>query len=311
MDPSPSKILVVDDVEDNLEILRDLLSFHGHRVETANGGKAALEMVQQSPPDLILLDILMPHMDGFEVCQHLKADEATDQIPVIFVSSMSDLESKVRGFKVGGVDYVNKPYQHAEILARVNTQITMLRLRKSLEEKNLELERLANTDTLTELYNRRRFFFAAEAAFSNAYRNNIPFSITMLDVDYFKRINDNYGHVFGDQVLSHVARLIQSQTRTNDLVARYGGEEFVILHPTLSKEDTYEIAEEIRSRVETTPYTGHNEEINVTLSAGVVDVQDCRECHRIDDVLKCADQALYQAKNRGRNQVVVFEPMGI
>ena len=221
---SSSSILIVDDVEDNLEILGDLLTFDGYNVLTALSGEEALKKVYESRPDLILLDILMPGMDGFEVCTALKADESTKDIPVVFVSSMTDIDSKVNGFKVGGIDYINKPFQHAEILVRVNTHITMLCLRRHLEEKNAELERLANTDYLTNLYNRRRFFHAAEEEFTNSVTSGKPIAVTLIDLDYFKRVNDTYGHLIGDSVLIHIAQLIRSQCRVSDVAARYGGE---------------------------------------------------------------------------------------
>lgn len=307
MDPLSASILIVDDIEDNIELLGDLLSFNGHIVHSARSGEAALKRVQESRPDLILLDILMPGMDGFEVCNRLKADENTRDIPVIFVSSLTDIDSKVTGFKVGGVDYINKPFQHAEILVRVNTHLTLLRLRKHLEEQNAELERLANTDYLTNLYNRRRFFHAAEEAFKEAIISGHPISITLIDLDYFKRVNDTNGHLVGDRVLIHVAQLIRSHCRVNDVAARYGGEEFVILHPSLGRQDAYLIAERIRKEVENTPFLRKQDEITVTLSAGVVDTVVCKACSRIDDVLAMADLALYRAKDAGRNQVVVFE----
>jgi diguanylate cyclase (GGDEF)-like protein len=307
LDSPSATILIVDDVEDNLEILGDLLSFDGYNVQTALSGEAALKKVQESRPDLILMDILMPGMDGFETCALLKAEESTKDIPVVFVSSMTDIDSKVNGFKVGGVDYINKPFQHAEILVRVNTHITMLRLRKHLEEKNAELERLANTDYLTNLYNRRRFFHAAEEEFSGSLSSGKPISITLIDLDFFKRVNDMHGHLVGDRVLIHVAKLIRSQCRVSDVAARYGGEEFVILHPSISRHDAYLIVERIRKGVEATPFFREGDEIGVTLSAGVVDTLVCKDCMRIDDVLAKADLALYRAKDAGRNQVVVFE----
>jgi diguanylate cyclase (GGDEF)-like protein len=307
MDSHPANILIVDDVEDNLEILGDLLTFDGYIVESARSGEAALKQVQVSRPDLILLDILMPGMDGYEVCTRLKADENTKDIPVVFVSSMTDIDSKLQGFKVGGVEYINKPYQHAEILVRVNTHITMLRLRRDLEERNAELERLANTDYLTNLYNRRRFFHAAEEEFKEVLRGGKTFSITLIDLDYFKRVNDTHGHLIGDRVLVHVAQLIRMYCRVSDTAARYGGEEFIVLHPSIDRKIAIQIAEKIRKEVEASPFFYENDEIGVTLSAGVVDTQSCRDCPRIDDVLALADKALYRAKGAGRNQVVVFE----
>ena len=307
MNPLPAHILIVDDIEDNLEILGDVLTFHGYHVHTARSGDLVLKEAKELHPDLILLDVLMPEMDGFEVCTRLKADENTRDIPVIFVSAMTETESKVKGFKVGGVDYINKPFQHAEILARVDTHITLQRLRQSLENQNKELERLANTDYLTDLFNRRCFFQAAEQKFAGANLCGAPLSITLIDLDHFKRVNDTHGHLVGDRVLVHVAQLIRGHCRKYDLAARYGGEEFVILHPAIDCQTAYQIAERIRQEVELSPFMHAEEKIGVTLSAGVVDTKCCTNCPRIDDVLAMADIALYQAKDAGRNQVVIFE----
>jgi len=307
LESTPANILVVDDVEDNRIILGDLLTFDGHKVQTAEDGESALKLVHESHPDLILLDILMPGMSGYEVCEYLKADDETKDIPVIFVSSMADIESKVQGFKIGGVDYINKPFQHAEILVRVNTHVTLQKLRKDLEERNAELERLAATDYLTNLYNRRRFFHAAQNIFSDATQTGHPLSITLLDLDYFKHVNDTHGHLVGDQVLIHVAHLIRDYCRENDMAARYGGEEFAILHPSIDGGGAFEVVDGIRKRVEETPYVCEANEIDMTLSAGIVDTKTCPNCPRIDDVLGLADKALYQAKDGGRNRVVVFE----
>ena len=307
MDASSANILIVDDVEDNLEILGDLLTFDGYNVQTARSGESALKLVQESRPDLILLDILMPGMDGFEVCERLKADSKTSDIPVVFVSSMTDIESKIKGFKSGGVDYINKPFQHAEILVRVNTHITMLRLRKDLEIRNAELERLASTDYLTNLYNRRRFFLTTEKIFTEAVRTGYPISITLIDLDHFKQVNDTHGHLIGDQVLIQIAHLIRDGCRENDMAARYGGEEFVILHPNIGRLAAFQIIEKIRERVEATPYISNADEIGMTLSAGIVDIEICKDCPRVDDMLALADKALYRAKDGGRNQVVVLE----
>lgn len=307
MNSCPANILIVDDIEDNLEILGDLLMFDGYKVEKVMSGEAALEQVQVSRPDLILMDILMPGMNGYAVCTQLKADESTKDIPVVFVSSMGDVESKVQGFKVGAVDYINKPFHHAEILVRVNTHITILRLRQNLEEQNARLEKLANTDYLTNPYNRRRFFHAAEEEFTKAINGGTPFSITLIDLDYFKQINDTFGHLVGDQVLIHVAKLIRTHCRVSDVAARYGGEEFIILHPSINSRIAFQVAERVRKVVEAGLYVYENNEIGVTLSAGVVDTLVDQNISRIDDVLGLADKALYRAKDAGRNQVVLFD----
>ena len=307
MEAVSTNILIVDDAEDNLEILGDLLAFNGHGVQKAHNGEEALKQVRESHPDLILLDVLMPEMNGFDVCKRLKDDENTRDIPVVFVSSMTDLESKVNGFKVGGVDYINKPFQHAEVLVRVNTHITLQRLRKDLENQNAELVRLANTDYLTDLYNRRRFFQMAESEFSASIQNGNPISFTLIDVDYFKLVNDTYGHLIGDQVLIHIARLIRDYCRKNDMAARYGGEEFAILHPDAEKQVAFNVVEEIRQRVASSPFVFESNEVGVTLSAGIVDTQAQQNYVRVDDYLSMADKALYRAKDGGRNQVVIFE----
>lgn len=306
MNTIQAHILVVDDVADNLEILQDLLSFHGHQVQVASNGEEALKFAREFHPDLILLDIIMPGMNGYEVCTRLKSDESTQNIPVIFVSSMADVQSVIKGFQVGGVDYINKPFQHAEILARVNTQITTLRLRQRLEEKNVELEHLASTDSLTGLNNRRCFFNIAETEFEVAVRKGTPVSITLFDVDYYKRVNDTHGHVVGDHVLAYLAQLITSQARENDLTARYGGDEFVVLHPSLDRQGAFQVAERIRKKVEENPFVSDTQEIHTTISAGIVDSQVCKDGACFDDVLAKADQALYLAKSLGRNRVIVF-----
>lgn len=306
-DTPQANILIVDDLDDNLEILGSLLSFDGYEVQTARNGDEALERVQISRPDLILMDVLMPGMSGFELCERLKSRESTKDIPVIFVSSMSDIDSKINGFKVGGVDYINKPYQHAEIVVRVNTHLTMLRLRQHLEKQNAELERLANTDYLTNLYNRRSFFHIAEVEYKDAIRKGHPISITLIDLDYFKQVNDTYGHLVGDRVLVHIAKLIRMHCRIRDVAARYGGEEFIILHPCIDKQDAFLIVDRIRKGVAETPFVLDGKKIDVTLSAGVVDTQIYTDDMQIDDVLKLADKALYRAKDAGRNQVVLID----
>ncbi|MEW5939011.1 MAG: diguanylate cyclase [Chloroflexota bacterium] len=305
--PYTANILVVDDVQDNLDILEDLLTYHGYSVATASNGEEALARVHKTPPDLILLDIIMPRMDGYEVCSRLKADNSTRGIPVIFVSSLVDVQNMVRGFQVGGADYIVKPYQQAEVLARINTHLTALRLQKQLEEQNSKLESMANTDFLTGVNNRRRFFAIAETEFSGAIRDAAPASVTIFDVDNYKTVNDTHGHMVGDQVLSDLARLIFEQARDTDVTARYGGDEFVILHPLLDKQGAYQIAEMIRKKVEVTAFSYRGRGIRITVSAGVEDTSNCREGSRFDDVLAKADKALYLAKRSGRNRVIVFE----
>jgi diguanylate cyclase (GGDEF)-like protein len=302
-----ASILIVDDVQDNLDVLNDLLTYHGYSVATALNGEEALAHVHKTPPDLILLDIIMPRMDGFDVCSRLKMDNATRAIPVIFVSSLADVQNTVKGFQMGGADYITKPYQQAEVLARINMHVNNLKLQKKLEEQNEKLEEMANTDFLTGVNNRRRFFNLAETRFNDALHGRATISVTIFDVDHYKNVNDTYGHLVGDQVLSDLARLIFAQTRDTDVTARYGGDEFVILHPYLDKQGAFQIAETIRKTVENSIFVSQGVDVHITISAGVEDTSNCQDGSRFDDMLSRADRALYLAKRSGRNRVIAFE----
>jgi diguanylate cyclase (GGDEF)-like protein len=313
-------ILVVDDTLDNLRLLNDLLTREGYRVRPVPNGKVALAAAQADPPDLILLDIMMPGMDGFEVCQHLKAGEETAEVPVIFLSALSDLTDKVKAFSTGGVDYIIKPFQAEEVLMRVHTHITIRHLQQSLEEKNAqleleiserkraqeELERIASTDPLTNIYNRRRFFMLAEAEFRKAQRYGRPLSVLVFDVDLFKKVNDTYGHGMGDQALIHIAHLARVTARDADVVARLGGEEFAVLLPETSRTDGRRAAERLRQMIEKTPCQPDGQAVNLTVSIGVADNHYEPAPTHFEQILTWADRALYVAKDSGRNCVRVY-----
>jgi diguanylate cyclase (GGDEF)-like protein len=313
-------ILVVDDTLDNLRLLNDLLTREGYIVRPVPDGRMALTSAQVEPPDLILLDIMMPGMDGYEVCQRLKADERTAETPVIFLSALGDVMDKIKAFGAGGVDYILKPFQLEEVMIRVKTHLTIRRLQKTLEEKNAqleleiaerkfaqeELERLASTDPLTGLYNRRRFFMLAEAEFRKATRYNRPLSVILFDVDLFKRVNDTYGHGIGDQALIHVARMARVSARDADVISRHGGEEFALLLPETNRQDARIAGERLRNLIEKTPVTVDGHEILLTVSVGVADNTSFHP-DRFDQILIWADRALYDAKETGRNKVIVYE----
>jgi len=314
-------ILVVDDTLDNLRLLNDLLTRAGYLVRPVPNGKMALSTAQADLPDLVLLDVMMPGMDGFEVCQQLKADEKTAEVPVIFLSALSDLMDKVKAFSAGGVDYIIKPFQAEEVLMRVHTHITIRHLQQSLEEKNAqleleiserkraqeELERLASTDPLTNMFNRRRFFMLAEAEFRKAIRYNRPLSVLVFDIDFFKKVNDTYGHGMGDQALIHIAHLTRICARDADVAARLGGEEFAVLLPETSRVDGRRAAERLRQMIEKTPLQVNGQEVPLTVSIGVADNYLEPAPDRFDQILTWADRALYIAKDIGRNQVAVYE----
>lgn len=318
--PGKGTILVVDDTHVNLQLLSLLLTRHGFRVLTAADGAAALAAVRQDIPDLVLLDIMMPGMDGYEVCQELKKADATKEIPVIFISALSDVFDKVKAFSLGAVDYIIKPFQTEEILARVTTHLTIRNLQKSLQEQNallereimerkriqVELERIATTDSLTGLYNRRYFFNLGETEFTKSQRYKRPISVILLDADNFKDINDSYSHAAGDQALVHLASQLHQHTRSADIVARYGGEEFIILLPETSAQDAYLVAERIRETVQNSILTYEERNYGYTLSLGIADNQISQQSTKFEFILSLADRALYQAKDKGRNCSVVY-----
>jgi len=230
-------ILVVDDTQLNVILLDRLLKNEGYQVLQAERGKIALDIARQNVIDMVLLDINMPGIDGYEVCRQLKADERLKDIPVIFISALSDTMDKVTALSVGGVDYITKPFQAEEVLARIDTHLKIRNLQQELELKNAVLEAeilrreeaekeltiLAATDPLTKVFNRRHFFEFATRELSRANRTKVSFSIMMADIDHFKKVNDSYGHLIGDQVLIRFTEICQENLRHYDVLARYGG----------------------------------------------------------------------------------------
>jgi diguanylate cyclase (GGDEF)-like protein len=318
--PSKGTILIVDDTSVNLQLLNLLLSRHGYRILTAVDGNIALAAIQQELPDLILLDIMMPGMDGYEVCEQLKRQDSTKDIPIVFISALSDVFDKVKAFSLGAVDYIIKPFQTEEILARVSTHLTIRNLQKSLQEKNallekeiaerkriqVELERIATTDSLTGLYNRRYFFNLGETEYAKAQRYKRPIAVILLDADHFKDINDSFSHAAGDQALVHLAFQLQRHTRAADIVARYGGEEFIILLPETTAQDAYRLAERIRDTVQNSLLEYEGKQYHYTLSMGIADNLQSEPDDRFEHILSMADKALYQAKDRGRNCTMLY-----
>ena len=425
-------VLIVDDTPENLTLLRAILEGRGFRVAVANSGERALKNAGRLSPDLILLDVMMPGMDGYETCRRLKAEQATREIPVIFVTAKTDLADVVEGFACGGVDYIAKPYRTEEVSARVDTHVRMrllqrerqrlldrqraqaeylhavmetiadgiitldaegaiqsvnpavgrlfghapsalagrpvasllddapagevlreafgedapldsrshemlglredgstfpvdvalsridasparyvavvhdITLHKQVQE---ELKRLSGVDALTDVANRRRFDQVMAKELARAQREGASLALALIDVDYFKRYNDRYGHQQGDRCLQQVARALEEAARRPvDLVARYGGEEFVVVLPGLEREGAEAVGERIRSNVESLAieHAGSEASAVVTVSVGVTVVAATPESSA-KAVIEEADRALYEAKGRGRNQVVAYD----
>jgi diguanylate cyclase (GGDEF)-like protein len=303
-------ILIVDDNPTNLSVLSHALKDAGFKSRVAMDGETAIEQVIEEPPELILLDIQMPGLDGFETCARLKANPNTQEIPVIFITASADLSNKLKGLSAGAVDYITKPFQHEEVIARVKVHLTLRFLTRKVQEQaialqnaNQELNRLANLDGLTEVANRRCFDEYLEREWKRQAREQQNLSLILCDIDYFKRYNDYYGHQAGDACLQQVAQSIKATLqRPADLVARYGGEEFAIILPNTPPEGALHVAELIRSNVKQLQIVHAQSQVSayVTLSLGITS-QIPNPKLAMDSLINLADKALYIAKEKGRN----------
>jgi len=302
------KILIVDDTPSNVKLLSMMLA-QKYDIRTVTNGRQALSEVSVVMPDLILLDIQMPDIDGYEVCQKLKANDSTHDIPIIFISGLDEVLDKVKAFEVGGVDYVTKPFQIKEVLARVQNQITIRQLQKQLQSQNLELQRLVHIDGLTQVANRRRFDGYLTQEWRRHIRDHQCLSLILGDVDYFKNFNDSYGHYEGDVCLQRVAQAIsQAARRPGDLVARYGGEEFAIVLANTDLVGAIQVAEAILEEVKNLQIP-HNQSCiapHVTLSMGLSSTVPSVEAS-YQEFINFTDRSLYEAKTQGRNRIIAKE----
>lgn len=306
---TPSNILIVDDSLINLNLLGQVLIGQGYQVLPVNNGRDAIAAAIAAPPDLILLDVRMPDMDGYQVCQQLKADERTRSIPIIFLSGLGDTEDKLKAFQVGGVDYVTKPFHPEEVLARVRTHLALEKARSQLESTNRELkdaltreELLARTDWLTGVLNRSHFFSLGLHEFMNSVRYDRPISILMFDIDHFKQVNDQFGHPTGDLVLRRIAQTAAGQIRSSDVIGRYGGEEFIILFPMTNVGQALAMVERIRREIDLLRVETDKGVVKVTISLGLT--ERLLEGDSLESMINRADQAMYAAKRGGRNRLV-------
>ncbi len=259
--PKKNKILVVDDVPVNVQLLTTYLTSVGYEVVTARDGQEALERVAATLPDLILLDVMMPKLNGFEVCERLKSDSTTRVIPVIMVTALNEIEDKIKATESGADDFVSKPFNKLELLTRVKSLLRIKQLHDELSAKVRELElarerlrQLAITDGLTGLYNHRYFKEHLEQELYRASRHQSRVSVVMVDIDHFKKFNDTYGHPAGDATLRAIARLLKENIRKIDLAARYGGEEFCLVLVETPKAAAVIVAEKVRRLVEVHPF---------------------------------------------------------
>jgi two-component system, cell cycle response regulator len=308
-----ARILIVDDHEDNVEVLRARLQALGYVVTSASNGEDALAKVERDPPDLILLDVMMPGVDGNEVARRIKSNAALPFIPIIMQTALESVESKIEGLDAGADDYLTKPINFPELQARVNSMLRIKALHDTVERRerdlavaNSELQRMAITDGLTGLYNRRHIEERLQEMWEHARRLHEPVACVLFDLDHFKSVNDSYGHPVGDEVLRQCAKALRQVAREVDRIGRYGGEEFMVLLPGTVLDAAVTFAARARQEVEELGFTFEGRVLHLTLSAGVAAWPHPRISDRFG-LVKAADDALYVAKRRGRNRVVRFD----
>ena len=301
--PGQFLILVVDDINKNLQLIGEILDDKGYDTTFATSGQQALARIETIQPDLILLDLMMPKMNGLQVCEQLKANPQYQEIPIIFLTASTETEHLLQAFAGGAVDYITKPFKVPELLARVKLHLELKHTKDQLKKALQELEKLAGTDSLTGVANRRQLTIATEKELSRVRRYGHSFSMLLLDIDHFKQVNDTYGHPVGDRVIVTMTDTIQSLLRRGDSLGRLGGEEFVVLLPHTNSDKALLVAERIRQRVAQIAITVPEATIYITVSIGVATYLESDRS--IDNILKRADDALYEAKNQGRDRVVL------
>ncbi|MCU7959562.1 MAG: diguanylate cyclase [gamma proteobacterium symbiont of Bathyaustriella thionipta] len=296
--PESERILIVDDVPENVAMVSGILSRAGYRLNVALNAEQAIRLAQTTAPDLILLDIIMPGQNGFNVCRIIKDSLTVSDIPIIFLSGMDDTDTVVEGLMMGAADFVSKPFNPDILLARVRTHL-------ALSQKTRQLQEMAEKDGLTQIANRRHFDDYLLHQWHSLSERKSSLALILFDVDQFKAYNDSYGHLDGDDVLRRIALEIASHVPGDkQLAARYGGEEFVILLVAKDLNSALKLARQIRSAVEQLQIP-HAKGVGgvVTLSAGVAALTPSSE-NSSESLIRQADVKLYQAKQNGRNQVI-------
>ncbi|MBU0664876.1 MAG: diguanylate cyclase [Proteobacteria bacterium] len=293
-------ILVVEDDPVAAKNYELILGKEDHTVVMAHTAAEAMEILSQRVPALIILDMMLPDMSGLELLDRIKASNACQFSSVIIVSALDDLETKVQGIDGGADDYILKPVNHHELQARVRANLRKHSLQHKMQHDLQTAFLRATTDGLTELYNRQYFDDAMRKVMAEAHRYERKFSLLLLDIDHFKIVNDTFGHVAGDHVLQELARVMKNQVRESDIACRYGGEEFTVVLPGTAIVGAVALAEKLRTTIEHHPFPDVDGR-QITVSIGVTEGKGAERDASM--IIAQADEALYQAKRQGRNQV--------
>jgi diguanylate cyclase (GGDEF)-like protein len=289
------KVLVVDDNKMNTEIVSDILTKEGYKVYALSDGVTVLETALLYKPDAILLDIIMPNVDGFEVCEQLKKNEKTKDIPIIMITAISNVDTLRKAFDKGAFDFIRKPFDTMEIVARLKSAIRYY-------EQQQKLESLAMRDGLTELYNHRMVMELLDKKHNIALRNGLPIAFIMLDIDYFKKVNDTYGHKSGDYVIKTIADILHNSASDQDIVGRYGGEEFCIICLNYELDTILNFGEKLRKTIEDYAFMVIGSSLKITTSIGIA-YKTPFSVKASNKIITTADKKLYEAKRNGRNCV--------
>lgn len=300
-DPKSRRILVVDDDPSSLEIISEALNWEGYQVHKAQDGESGLKLLQEWNPDLVILDVNMPKMNGIDTLKDLR--QRGQYVSVMFISADSRTEAVVEGLDSGADDYIPKPFDPLEMLARVRTQLRIKDLNDQLREANEKLKELVDIDDLTGLFNMRSLYQKLDYELDRAVRFKRQVCVVMMDMDFFKSVNDGHDHLFGSFVLSEVGEIVRTTIRTVDIGARYGGDEFLIVLSEISKEGAQIFCERLRKRIEEYHFDSGRDQIRLTASLGfaITGINEGRV--NAQDLVRAADVALYEAKRSGRNCV--------
>jgi len=302
-------VLIIDDSDTVRAHVKESLAPTGIFDEflEAGNGMEGFKMLVNHSVDLVLCDVIMPGTDGFRFLNLKGSQSEFAEIPVLMLTGQGGVENKVKTLGAGASDYITKPFHAEELIARVKVHVKLKNLQDEMKEKNKRLEELTRTDPLTGLWNRRYFMERFNSEYSRARRHQIPLTYVMLDLDHFKKVNDHYGHVAGDEALILTAKLLQDSLREHDACGRYGGEEFSMLLPETDPQGAFSVADRCRQSVADAELVVEGQKISLSISMGISTLWPGSEWS-VSDVIRYADGALYRSKENGRNRVTICNP---